>query len=180
MMVAAIVACEIGFWLVLALGFALRYLARRTRASAVVLGAVPLVDLALLVLTVVDLRRGGDPGQAHGLAAVYLGFSVAFGPRLVRWADARVAYRWAGGPKPTGRPPSGTVARVRNEWSEFGLACLAGAISVVLLLAAVGLVGSDDAAPLWGWQARVGVVLAIWLVVGPLTETVRAATRRTG
>ena len=63
---------------------------------------------------------------------------------------------------------------------EFGLACLAGAISVVLLLAAVGLVGSDDAAPLWGWQARVGVVLAIWLVVGPLTETVRAATRRTG
>ncbi len=179
MLVAAIVACEVGFWVVLALGLGARYLLRWRRTGAVLLTAVPLVDLALLAFTVVDLRRGGEPGTAHGLAAVYLGFSVAFGHSLVRWADVRVAHRWAGGPAPQPKPRPGTPARERLEWRDFGKACLAVGISAVLLLGAVAVVGDRaDTTPLLMWLWRLGLVLAVWLVAWPLAETVRRWARR--
>lgn len=174
MLVAAIVACEVGFWVVLAAGLAARYLLRWRRLGAVLLAAVPLVDLALLVFTTIDLRRGGEPGTAHGLAAVYLGFSVVFGPSLVRWADVRVAHRWAGGPPPEPKPAGGTAARARKEWQDFGRAAAAAGLSSVLLLAAVLLVGDRaDTAPLLAWISRLALVLAIWFATGPLVEVFR-------
>jgi hypothetical protein len=174
MLVAAIAACEVGFWLVLAAGLGARYLLGRRRLGAVLLAAVPLVDLALLVFTTVDLRRGADPGTAHGLAAVYLGFSVAFGPSLVRWADVRVAHRWAGGPAPEPKPAGGSAARARAEWRDFGRAAAAAGLSSVLLLAAVALVGDRaDTAPLLAWIGWLGMVLAIWFAAGPLIELLR-------
>jgi hypothetical protein len=177
-LVAAIVACEIGFWVVLVAGLAARYLLRRRRLGAVLLAAVPLVDLALLVLTVVDLRGGTQPRTAHGVAAVYLGFSVAFGPTLVRWADVRAAHRWAGGPAPEPKPAGGTPARLRLEWLEFGRACVAVGISAVLLVGAALLVGDRaDTAPLLAWLLRLALVLAVWLVGWPVAETVRRAVR---
>ena len=119
MIVAVIVACEIGFWAVLAAGLVTRYVLRRRRVSAVLLAAVPAVDLVLLAATVADLRAGAAPRVEHGLAAVYLGFSVAFGPAMVRWADVRFAHRWAGGPAPAPKPPGGTPERVRLEWRDW-------------------------------------------------------------
>lgn len=179
MLVAAIVACEVGFWVVLAAGLFARYLLRWRRVGAVLLAAVPVVDLALLAFTVADLRRGGEPSTAHGLAAVYLGFSVAFGHSLVRWADVRVAHRWAGGPPPEPKPAGGTAARARKEWQDFGRACVAAGISAALLLGAVALVGDRaDTAPLLMWLWRLGLVLAVWLVAWPLAETVRRWARR--
>ena len=56
MIVAVIVACEIGFWVVLAAGLVSRYVLRRRRLSTALLAAVPLVDLVLLVVSVLDLR----------------------------------------------------------------------------------------------------------------------------
>lgn len=176
MVVAAIVVCEIGFWVVLLAGLLTRYVLRRPRLGGVLLVCVPLVDLALLAFTVVDLRRGAAPEFAHGLAAVYLGFSVAFGHAMVRWADVRVAHRFAGGPAPQPKPPSGTPARARREWREFGQACLAVAISTALLLGAAALVaGRSDPAELLAWVQRLAVLLAVWLVGWPLWETARAA-----
>lgn len=175
MILAAIVACEIGFWVVLAAGLATRYLLGRRRLGAVLLAGVPAVDLALLGFTVVDLRRGGEPSFAHGLAAVYLGISVVFGHSMVRWADERVAHRWAGGPPPAPKPAGGTWASARREWREFGRGLLAVAISAVLLLAAIALVGDGgDTSALRGWFARLGLVLAIWFVGWPVVETIRA------
>lgn len=176
MLVAAIVACEIGFWLVLAAGLLTRYALRKPRAGAVLLVCVPLVDLALLAFTVVDLRRGAEPELAHGLAAVYLGFSVAFGHAMVRWADVRVAHRFAGGPAPEPRPASGTPARVRREWREFGSACLAAAISTALLLGGAALAADRaDTGELLAWIGRLGLALVVWLIGWPLWETTRAA-----
>src|SRR5437899_3014186 len=102
-----LVACEIGFWVVLAAGLLLRYPLRRPRAGAVVLACVPLVDLVLLGATVADLRSGATAGVRHGLAAVYIGFSVAYGHSAVRWADGHFRHRFAGGPKPQGPPKYG-------------------------------------------------------------------------
>ena len=69
MMYAVIIACEIGFWVVILAGLAARYLLGRRRLGAVLMACVPLVDLVLLVATVIDLRRGGQAELVHGLAA---------------------------------------------------------------------------------------------------------------
>ena len=173
MVVAAIVACEIGFWVVLAAGLLTRYALHRRRLGAVLLACVPLVDLALLAFTVVDLRRGAEAELAHGLAAVYLGFSVAFGHAMVRWADVRVAHRFAGGPPPAPKPAGGTRARMRLEWREFGKAFLAVALSTLLLLGAIALVGErSDTGELQGWIGRLGLVLLVWFVGWPVWEAV--------
>ena len=70
MIYAVIVACEVGFWLVLTAGLGARYVLRRPRLGAVLLMTVPVVDLVLLVATVMDLRGGGTASPAHALAAV--------------------------------------------------------------------------------------------------------------
>ena len=174
MILAAIVGCEIGFWLVLGIGLLARYPLRRRRTGAVILACVPLVDLVLLALTVIDLRGGGRAEFAHGLAAAYLGFSVVFGPAMVRWADVRFAHRFAGGPPPEGKPQSGSWLRVRRAWREFAKACLAVITTIALLLGAIGLVGdSADTTQLWGWLPRLAVVLVVWFLGWPAWESAR-------
>ena len=102
-----IAGSEIGLWVLLGAGLTLRYLARWRRASTLVLALIPLLDVALIAATAIDLRSGAAAGGTHGLAATYLGFSVAFGPALVRWADVRFAHRFAGGPAPVKTPKRG-------------------------------------------------------------------------
>ena len=181
MVLAAIVVCEIAFWLVLAAGLLARYVLGRPRLGGMLLVCVPLVDLALLVFTVLDLRRGAPAQFAHGLAAVYLGCSVVFGPAVVRWADRRAAHRWAGGPAPERRPAGGTRARMELEWRVFGQGCAAAAISAVLLLGSIALVGDRaDVGEFAAWLGRLGLVLLVWLVGWPLWETLRHAASPSG
>ncbi|MGW3997095.1 hypothetical protein ACWEF6_26720 [Amycolatopsis sp. NPDC004772] len=168
-MAAVIAAGEIGFWVFIAAGLAVRYVLRLRRASAVVLALVPLVDVVVLVATVLDLSAGGKPGFTHGLAAVYLGFSVVFGPSMVRWADERFAHRFAGGPPPP--PKRQGRARARHEWREWGKCLLACGLAAAALLAAIFAIGEPErVAPLWGWLPRLGTVSAIWLFAGPVWE----------
>lgn len=79
MVLGAIVVCEIVFWVFLAAGMAARYVLRRPRLGLALLLGSPIVDLALLALTAVDLHRGGAATQVHALAATYLGATVGFG-----------------------------------------------------------------------------------------------------
>lgn len=171
MLLAVIAACEIGFWVVLGAGLLARYPLRRPRLGGVLLLCVPLIDLILLAVTVVDLRRGATATFGHGLAAAYLGFSVAFGHSMIRWADQRFAHRFAGGPPPW-RPPKGGWARTRYEWREWGKGMLAWAIACALLGAAILLVGdAERTAELRDWIARLSVVMLIWLAF-PVFATV--------
>ena len=89
-----IVACEVAFWLVLLLSLAIRYLFRREALSRWLLIALPLIDVLLLVFTALDLRAGTTATFAHGLAAAYVGFTIAFGAIAVQWADAHFAHRF--------------------------------------------------------------------------------------
>jgi hypothetical protein len=167
-MAAVIVAGEIGFWVLIAAGLAVRYVLRARRASAVVLAMVPLIDVVVLVATVVDLAGGAKANFTHGLAAVYLGFSVVLGPGLVRWADAWFAQRFAHGPAP---PKRQGRAKRRHEWREFAKCLLACGIAAVALLAAIFAIGTpEQVAPLWDWFPRLGTVAVVWLVTGPVWE----------
>jgi hypothetical protein len=171
-LIAVIAACEIGFWVVLGAGLVARYLLRLRRISAVLLVCVPLVDVVLLVATAIDLRSGGEATQIHGLAAAYLGFSVAFGHSMVRWADQRFAHRFAGGPPPW-KPPKYGAERVRYEWREWLKCLLAWAIACGLMLVLMYGIGSPDRAEaLWAWIARLSTVLVIWLVGWPVRVSV--------
>ena len=170
MLIAVIAACEIGFWAVLGAGLSARYLLRRRRLSNVLLVCVPLIDVALLVATIIDLARGSTAVFGHGLAAAYIGFSVVFGPSLVRWADERFAHRFGDGPPPW-RPPKHGRARSRYEWHEFGKAALAWVISCSLLAVAIAVVGdAERTAALEAWLVRLTMVLAIWSL-WPITYT---------
>lgn len=164
MLLPFIVGCEIAFWVFLLAGLAVRYLARRPRPGALLLALVPAIDLFLLGATFIHLRSGAVADVTDGLAAAYIGFSVAFGPGLVRRMDARFAYRFAHGPKPP-RPPRYGRERTSHEWQEFRKALVAWGISSALLLGGFVIVGDGQrGAALLAWIARLTLVLSIWLI----------------
>ena len=163
-----IVACETGFWVVLLLGLACRYLLRRERLSHALLLGLPFIDVLLLVFTAIDLRRGETATFAHGLAAAYVGFTLAFGAMAVKWADAHFAHRFAGGPVPP-KPPSHGWPGVRYElnlWVRCIVACI---ITMVLVEALIQLVGAGEAAqPLLAWHKHAFGCIVIWFFFGPV------------
>lgn len=165
MLVTLIIACEIGFWVLLALGLSLRYLARMPRASVAVLLCEPLLEVVLLVVTAVDLRNGAEPDWKHGLAAVYIGFTVTHGPHLIRRADGHFAYRFADGPRPP-RPPKYGMPRAVHEWKTAARWIGAAAIAAALLQLAVWYVDDPgQAVTLRDWQGKMGVLAVVNLVI---------------
>jgi hypothetical protein len=164
-MIALIVACEIGFWVLLGAGLAARYLLRARALSAALLISVPLVDVVLLAATALDLRRGGEAGLTHGLAAVYIGVSLAYGHQLMDWADQRFAHRFAGGPAPVRPPRTGRAhaARERRQWLRHLLAFAVAATVLAVLTLIVGDPGRT--VPLWAVMVPWSVALVIDFIV---------------
>jgi hypothetical protein len=170
---AAIVACEVGLWVVIGLGMVLRYPLRMRAASTVMLMGVPLLDVVLVVATAVDLHRGANVGLIHALAGFYLGFSVAFGPAVVRWADARFAHRFAGAPAPP-KPAKQGPERRRHLMREWQRVVLAVTIASATLLAMALLFAEDEQRQtLFWWIGRGWVVVGLWYLFGPLWENSR-------
>ncbi len=119
----------------------------------------------LFAVTAIDLRGGAEPNWRHGLAAVYIGFTVGLGHSSIRWADARVAHRFAGGPPPV-RPPRYGTARAVHEWRVAARWILASAVALALLQGAVWYVGdSGDTGSLRAWQQRMLWVIGVNVVV---------------
>ncbi|MER8183748.1 hypothetical protein [Kitasatospora sp. NPDC094015] len=159
------VAGEVGFWVLLALALAARYLLRRRAVSTALLLALPLVDLVILGATVADLRRGAVADWSHGLAACYVGFSAGYGHALVRRADAHAAHRLAGGPRPP-RPPKYGRERAAYEWRIFFRTLAAAVITVVLIAGVQALVGDPArTAGLDPWYPRAAAVTGISLLI---------------
>ncbi|WP_294751617.1 hypothetical protein [uncultured Exiguobacterium sp.] len=85
----AIVCCEILFWVFIVAGLIVRYGFRREKLGFRLMAMSPVIDIVLLLLTVFDLSRGSTATLAHGLAAIYIGVSLAFGKQMIAWADER-------------------------------------------------------------------------------------------
>lgn len=126
---------------------------------------MPLLDLALLAAGVWQLSGNGGADEFTGLGAVYLGFTVAFGHSMIRWADQRFARRFAGGPPPW-KPPRYGRARARHEWREFGKMLVAAGISAALLGGGILLVGDvGRAGALVAWLDRLALVTGVWFLI---------------
>ncbi|MFH8799860.1 hypothetical protein ACH4F6_09745 [Streptomyces sp. NPDC017936] len=152
MIVWLIAACEIGFWVLLALGLAVRYLLGWRRTSVVLLLCEPVLELVLFAATAVDLENGAEPGWEHGLAALYIGYTVAFGHYTIRWLDGHAAHRLGGAPPPP-KPPRHGRARARHEARLWLRSVYGGAVALALLQLAVWYVGgSGDVSSLRAFQ----------------------------
>ncbi len=174
---ALIVACEVGFWVMLLLALAVRYLLRKEQLSRALLLCLPLIDLLLLFFTATDLRRGTTATFAHGLAAAYIGFTVAFGGMAVKWADAHFAHRFAAGPAPTNAPSRGweLVIYDLKLWGRCIVACL---ITMVLVEALVQFVGnSETTLPLLAWHKHAFGCIVLWFFFGPVWSLATAWRR---
>ncbi|MEU8351161.1 MULTISPECIES: hypothetical protein [unclassified Streptomyces] len=165
MVVTLVIVCEVAFWVLLAAGLALRYLAGKRRAGAAVLLCEPLLELVLLVATAVDLRGGAEPDWTHGLAAVYIGFTVGYGHYLITWADGHFAHRFAGGEKPE-KPPKYGMARAVHEWRMCARSLVAAGVAAALLQGAVWYIGEGGkTGSLVQWQAKMGLVAVVSLII---------------
>ncbi|MET8248574.1 hypothetical protein ABZV31_31770 [Streptomyces sp. NPDC005202] len=152
MIVGLVVACEVGFWVLLAAGLAVRYLLKWRRTSVALLLCEPLLEVVLFVATAIDLKNSADPGWEHGLPALYIGFTVACGHSTIRWLDGHAAHRLAGAPKPAGPPRQG-LARARHEGRLWLRTLLAAAVACALLQAAIRYVdGAGDTSSLRSFQ----------------------------
>jgi hypothetical protein len=170
MLVWFIIFCEIGFWVILASGLFVRFVLNMAALSRFVLLCVPLLDLALLVATVVDLNSGRPAEFAHGLAAVYLGFTVIYGHSIIQWADSYVSYKFYSGLNPTNIDYGWSYAKY--EWLQWLKALLACTIAATLLSIAIFYIDNpENTAALTQWYSHLFWLLAIWFVGWPLWFT---------
>lgn len=159
MILGIILACEVGFWIVVGAGLLARYPLRRRRLGLTLLAMAPVVDLVLLAAVGAHLRAGHDATWTHSLAAIYLGISVAYGHRMIGWADERFAHRWAGGPPPT---KLYGAAHTRHCWADVGRTLLALAVTALVTQALVWWVGDPARTQaLTGAISVMGIVLLI-------------------
>ena len=162
MILGLIIACEVGFWVAILSGLAARYILGSKRLGTVLLLCAPLIDVVLLVAVTVHLSTGSTASWHHGLAALYIGFSVTYGRRMVAWADVRFAHRFAGGPAPS--RVSGAQYTQRC-WGDFirtlGAAVIAGGI----LAAITWWIGDPlRTEALAGWNRILGIAVAVELI----------------
>ncbi|CAD6009775.1 hypothetical protein [Agreia sp. COWG] len=162
MILAVIIACEVGFWVAIVLGLTARYLMKMPRLGVALLACAPVVDLVLLIATAVHLRSGADASWEHGLAALYIGFSIAYGHRLIAWADTKFAQRFAGGAAPVklyGRDYA------RACLKDLGRTTLAVAISATLLQSLIWWAGdADRTQALTSWFGTLGIIFTIEVI----------------
>ena len=182
MIVALIIACEVGFWVLLAAGLAVRYLLKWRRTSVALLLCEPLLELVLFVVTAVDLKNGAEPGWEHGLAALYIGFTVGYGHYTIRRLDAHAAHRLAGGPRPP-KPPRHGLARARHEGRLWLRTVLAAAVACALLQSAIWYVGEGDISSLRAFEwtalrvAGIHGLIALTYLIWPKKAPADAAGR---
>ncbi|EMF30562.1 hypothetical protein ACPCIX_08195 [Streptomyces pseudogriseolus] len=151
MIVALIIACEVGFWVLLAAGLGFRYLLRMPRTGLALLLCEPVLEVVLLVVTAWDLKNGAEPDWTHGLAALYIGYTVGHGHRTVKWLDGHAAHRLDG--RPLVRAPRYGPARARHETRVWLGTLTAAAVATALLQAAIWYVDDPSrVTSLESWQ----------------------------
>lgn len=156
-----IIACEIGFWVFVIAGLVARYIFKKDKLSIILFICTPLVDLVLLFATYFDLLNGAVADFIHGLAAIYIGVSVAYGKQMIAWADKQFAYRFAGGERPVKKKLYGMeyAREERKGWYRHFLAYVIGAGILGLIILTIGYSEQTEnlVRPLMVWILAVAI-----------------------
>ena len=100
---------------------------------------------------------------------------MVFGKRSVAWADRMYRRKVRG--EDVAEPDVGS--KLRKEWVDFGLAVVAAGIAAVVLEVCVFAVGGGvETQSLRDWHPRLGMILAIWFITGPLWVMLSPRERR--
>jgi len=167
----SIVACEIAFWIVIGLGLLARYVLRLNALGLVLLALTPVIDLYLLVVAGYDMYSGATATVAHAIAAVYIGVSIAFGKRMIEWADERFRYYVRKqGAKPAQRFGMEYAKHYMKGWGRHAVAYAIGAGLLLLTSVVVGDASRTEAltqtAKVWslalGIDFAIGVTNFVW------------------
>lgn len=138
-----ILGCEIGFWIFVVVGLFTRYVLKHKKLGTFFLLCTPVIDLALIITTIIDIRNGAQANFLHGLAAIYIGMTIVYGHGMIQWMDKRFAYRFANGSKPMKPVKFGVehAKREREGWLKHLLAFLIGN---GILFGMVLYIGNDE------------------------------------
>jgi hypothetical protein len=169
MLYAAVVACEIAFWLFLVGGLYVRYALHRPRAGAALLVAAGSTAAVLLVTAAVDLAGGATADASHVIAALAVAYTVVYARHHVAAADRFVLRRLGREVPERQRPPK--ARREREGWYRHARMW---AVGVVLLGA--GYLIADDGDALAAAAALWTVILAIDFLVS-FSYSLRPARR---
>lgn len=167
MILIAIVVAEVLFWILLLSGLLTRYALKAPRIGAALLIATPIVDLVLLALTYIDLSSGKSSNFIHGLSALYIGYSIALGPTIIRALDVRFARRFGTHENNTNGPNNRTAESAMTTWKR---ACWASLISVVLLTVGIAITSLQGAFWLIYWIIVALFIVVLWWFIGPHRE----------
>lgn len=165
MLLIAIAVAELLFWVLLLVGLLARYALKAPRIGAALLVATPIIDLALLILTYVDLSAGKSSNFIHGLSAIYIGYSIALGPTIVKSLDARFAKRFNPQSTNSASPPN-----YQTSLSTWKRTCLASSICVLLLAVGVLITGVGGSFWLIYWAIVAVFIVILWWYIGPRRE----------
>ena len=175
MLLIAIATAEILFWVLLVAGLLVRYALKAPRIGAGLLLATPVVDLALLILTYIDLSTGRSSNFLHGLSAIYIGYSTALGPTIIKSLDKKIAKRF-------GRPVNADADESAHQTalSTWRRTCLASLISLILLGLGIIVAGIQGSFWLIYWAIVAVFIPAMWWFIGPRRAKKAEARRRAG
>lgn len=85
--ISLIIAAELLIWVCISLIIFSRYKLKNKPLSVFFFIWMIIINIILLILTAVDLKSGSTVTFAHGLAAIYIGISIAFGSQMIGYAD---------------------------------------------------------------------------------------------
>ncbi len=163
-MIAWIITAEIAFWIVILLGLISRYHFKKQKLSIIFFALTPIIDLLLVWLTVMDLRAGTPASISHGIAAVYIGVSIAYGKTMITWADEKFQQWFLKLPIEKKRLTG--LAKGIHEIKMLGLHVIAYIISASLLYAMIIFIGQlTDTSSLFQVMKIWGIVLLVDAVI---------------
>ncbi|MGG3572942.1 hypothetical protein ABES80_10725 [Bacillus gobiensis] len=170
-----IIACEIAFWVVIAIGLVTRYVLKQNKLGLIFLALTPVIDLILLVITGIDLYGGAEATTAHAIAAVYIGVSIAFGKSMIEWADERFQYYVTKkGPKPLKRFGMNHAKHSLKGWLKHVLAYLIGAGLLAGMIYVVDDPSRTEALSgvlkIWSLILGIDLIIAISYFISPRKE----------
>lgn len=168
MILGAIALLEVLFWVFLVLGLLIRYALGWQKVSITLLILTPLTDFVQLILAFFDIANGSNPNFLHGMAAFYIGFSIAGGQQVVRSLDVYFDRRFNKGqkypPVTTNKSNLDKLSEARHEWRR---AALAGVIALAIMLVLTYLAGFSKSFWMIYWIIVVIFTVITWWLIGP-------------